>query len=255
MRRAAKRPRAPVVAAGMLAACILAAVGTTLPAAQLPSVEALVDRVATDWEPLRLELTATMTVVRPRRPSTEIGLRIRRAGSGRTRVDFLSPPRNRGKVILQIDDRTLLYLPRPDRTLEVPARRNPLAGGVLFEDLFPDRPEVEGARVEESGDRLVLVTGATAGTGRSTSRVYFDRETLLPVRREVYAASGRLVKTIHIDETRSWNGAEIPWDLRFVDHLKPGSEVRIVVRAAAELEGDPDELFSEERLETGTVEP
>ena len=126
----------------------------------VPTVDSLVERVVTAWDSLHIKLTAGMTVVRPDRPDTEVELLIRRAGRGRTRIDFLSPPKDEGKVLLQNGERTWLSLPRPDRFVEVPARRNPLAGGELFEDLLPGRPELSGAVVEELDNWFVLVTGA-----------------------------------------------------------------------------------------------
>ena len=216
------------------------------PTVAVPTVETLVERVAAAWDSLDVKLTAGMTVVRPDRPDTEVELLIRRAGRNRTRIDFLSPPRDEGKVLLQIGEQTWLYLPRAKKTVEISARRNPLAGGVLFEDLFPGRPEISGAVVQELDDSFVLVTGAPEKK-KTTSRIYFDRSTLLPFRREAYGSSGRLLKTVHIDETRKWQGVEIPWTVRFVD-LRSGIETRIEVRRADELERDLEALFSRERL-------
>ena len=218
------------------------------PTIAVPTVETLVQRVATTWDSLHVKLTAGMTVVRPDRPDTEVQLLIRRAGRNRNRIDFLSPAKDEGKVLLQIGDETWLYLPRAKRVVEISARRNPLAGGVLFEDLFPGRPEISGAVVEELDDSFVLVISAPEEKKKKkTSRIYFDRSTLLPFRREAYGSSGRLLKTVHIDETRKWQGVEIPWTVRFVD-LRSGIETRIEVLRADELEGDLEALFSRERL-------
>ena len=103
------------------------------------------------------------------------------------------------------------------------------------------------ANVEDHADGFVLKM-THAGKKRGTSRIYFDRTTWLPFRREVYSSSGRLIKTIHIDETKSWQGAEIPWKLRFEDHLRKGVVITIVVIEATELIGDFDTLFSKQGL-------
>ena len=216
------------------------------PTVAVPTVETLVERVAAAWDSLNVKLTAGMTVVRPDRPNTKVELLIRRAGRNRTRIDFLSPQKDEGKVLLRIGEQTWLYLPRAKKVVEIPARRNPLAGGVLFEDLFPGRPEVSGAVVEELDDGFVLVTSAPEKK-KKTSRIYFDRSTLLPFRREIYGSSGRLLKIVHIDETRKWREVEIPWTVRFAD-LRSGIEMRIEVLRADELESDLEALFSRERL-------
>ena len=79
-------------------------------------------------------------------------------------------------------------------------------------------------------------------------RSYIDRSTLLPFRREGLSRSGRLLKSVHIDEDRPWQGVTIPWRVRFVDHLRHGAEASIEVLAAEALEEDRDAFFSRERL-------
>lgn len=228
----------------------------------VPTAEELVERVAAMWDLPDLELTSKMTIVRADGTGSEADLLIRRAGAGRTRVDFLSPPKDRGKVILHVGNESWLYLPRTGRTVAIPAKRNPMTGAVLFEDLLPGRPELADARVEEEPDGFVLVV---AGSGKSkrksrTSRIYFSRSTLLPFRREIHASSGRLLQTVHIDETRAWRGAEIPWDVRFVNNIRGATEVHLEVIRVDGLAGDPEELFSRERIvplagEAATDEP
>ncbi len=231
----------------LLAVALLLA-GVPAGASEVPAAEELVRRVAAAWDPVRVSLKATMTVERRNRPASIQELLIQRAGSGRTRIELLSPARDRGKVILENGGETWLYLPRTDRVVEVPARRNPLAGGVLFEDLFPGGAATGELTVEEQGDAYVLITGG----GSAGSRIYFDRSSLLPIRREVYASSGRLLKTVHIDETRDWQGAQIPSRVRVVDHLRHDAEARIEILEASALEGDLEELFSKDNLRPAT---
>ncbi len=231
----------------LLAVALLLA-GVPAGASEVPAAEELVRRVAAAWDPVRVSLKATMTVERRNRPASIQELLIQRAGSGRTRIELLSPARDRGKVILENGGETWLYLPRTDRVVEVPARRNPLAGGVLFEDLFPGGAATGELTVEEQDDAYVLITGGPSAGKPAGSRIYFDRSSLLPIRREVYASSGRLLKTVHIDETRDWQGAQIPSRVRVVDHLRHDAEARIEILEASALEGDLEELFSRENL-------
>ena len=214
----------------------------------VPTVETLVERVANTWDPLRATLRARMTVIRAGRPPSAFELLIRRGGRGRTRIDFLSPANDEGKVVLSIGKQAWLYLPRADRVVELPARRNPLAGGVLFEDLSLGAAETTGAFVEQTDDAFVLAASGSKGAKKASNRVYFDKSTLLPVRREVYAPSGRLLKTVYIDETRAWHAVEIPWKVRFVDHLEHGTETHIDILKAEELGDDVEALFSRDRL-------
>ena len=222
------------------APCLHGAAVSAEGVSDLPAVEDLVQRVAAAWDPIRVSLKATLTLERRGRSPSTVELQIRRAGGGQTRIDFLAPARDRGKVILEDGGETWLYLPRTGRVVEVPARRNPLAGGVLFEDLFPGGTGSAGATVEDHDDGFVLIS--TGG------KIYFDRSTLLPIRREILSASGRLLKTVYIEATQDWQGAQIPSQVRVVDHLRHDAEARLEILEARELEGDLEALFSKDGL-------
>jgi hypothetical protein len=131
--------------------------------------------------------------------------------------------------------------------IEVPERRSPLAGGVLFEDLFPSQA-IESATVEADENAFILVARTSKRKNSGTSRIFFDRSTLLPFRREVYSSSGRLLKTVQIDEMRAWGQVQIPWKIRFVDHLRKGAEVRIDIIRATALTADDEQLIAREHL-------
>ena len=213
----------------------------------LPTADTLIESVTAAWDPVHVRLIAKMTVRQPGRPESETRLLIRRAGSGRTRIDFLSPEKDRGKVLLQSGNESWLYIPRTGRVIEVPAKRSPLAGGVLFEDLFPGQ-DTESARVEDGENAFILVTRTSNRKNSGTSRIFFDRSTLLPFRREVYSSSGRLLKTVQIEEMRAWGQVRIPWKIRFEDHLRKGAEVRIEVVHATALTADEEQLIAREHL-------
>ena len=239
----------------LLVACVVALIAAVpcLSQEELPTAETLVESVASTWDPVQVRLLARMTVLQPGRPEVETELLIRRAGSGRTRVDFLAPEKDKGKALLQVGSETWLFLPRTGRVIEVPAKRSPLAGGVLFEDLFPGgESETAGATVEATDEAFVLTTQTVRSGGRKrrsgTSKIYFDRSTLLPMRREVYASSGRLLKTVRIEKLGDWNGVKIPWAIHFEDHLRKGGQARIEVVEATALTPEEEQLVSHERL-------
>lgn len=227
-------------------ALLLLMSGGAVAAAAPPDAATLLAGVAGSWAPLEAVLIATMTTQREDREPSVAELRILRGGRGRTRIEFLSPERQRGKILLQVEDQTWMYLPRPQRVVKVPLRRNPLSGSLLFEDLRPEDFADSGAGVEETEDAYILVASSTKKGG--TDRIYFQRDTLLPFRRELHGKSGRLLKTIHIEETRSWNQVELPWKVRFVDHLRGDMEATIEIHEAEMLGPDTGHLFTRDGL-------
>ncbi len=226
---------------------VLLCAGAAMAAAP-PEAAQLVAGVAGSWAPLEAALTATMTTQRPDREPSVADLRILRGGQGRTRIEFLSPERQRGKILLLLQDETWMYLPRPQRVVKVPLRRNPLSGSLLFEDLLPGSFSEEEATVEETDDAYVLITSGKGKKKGSSDRIYFHRDTLMPFRRELHGKSGRLLKTIHIEETRPWGDVDLPWKIRFIDHLRGDIEATLEIRKAEELGQDTEHLFTREGL-------
>ncbi len=226
---------------------VLACAGATTAAAP-PDAAQLVAGVAGSWAPLEAALTATMTTQRPDREPSVAELRILRGGQGRTRIEFLSPERQRGKILLLLRGETWMYLPRPRRVVKVPLRRNPLSGSLLFEDLLPESFSEGEAAVEETDDAYVLITSGRGKKKGSSDRIYFHRDTLMPFRRELHGKSGRLLKTIHIEETRPWGDVDLPWKIRFIDHLRGDIEATLEIRKAEELGQDTEHLFTREGL-------
>jgi len=234
----------------LLVLLVLATPGPAVAAPDLPDAATLRQR-ASAWGAVEVALTARMVTHKEGREPFTADLRILRAGRTRTRIDFLAPPKDAGKVLLQLGDQAWLYLPKADRVVKVPPRRNLLADGLLFEDLFAEEPGAGVARVEEADGAYILVT-TPAGTGsertEKSTRIFFHRDTLLPFKREFYGSSGRLLRTITIEETRPWQDQTLPWKIRFEDNLRNGTETTLEVLAAEELPGNIDELLSRERL-------
>lgn len=231
----------------LLASTVLAVPALEAQVVTAPSARALIERLATDTDRIRVELTAKMMVEPVGGPTSESEILVRLAGPDRMRVDFLSPPKHRGKIILQLGSETWLYLPGADRILK--------ARGSPFANLLSGKLEVGGAKVEYQDDTITLVTANPGNEKEGSIRIVFDRATLSPIRRETYGRFGKLLETVCIDERRPWHGAHIPWRVRFVSSLQRGQETRIEVERAADLSGDVEALFSKSRLGSATSGP
>lgn len=220
-------------------------------AAGPPDAEELVQRCRDAWISVPLRMRATMTATRPGRPETVLDLVIERDGEGRSLIEFVAPEKDRGKLVLTVGEKTWLYLPRADKVTKISRRRNPFAAGVTFEDLLPEEIGSGTASISEAAEAFLLEV-RPEGTGRrGHSRIAFDKATLLPVRREFYSSSGKLLRTVHIEETRTWSGRNLPSRIRIVERTRRGTELLLEVHEFAEL-GDPEDgRFDPEHLASG----
>jgi hypothetical protein len=195
----------------------------------VPRAEDLIAQLKSAWSGADLELSAGMTIKAPGKPTREAAIVILRDDRGRVRLEFLEPEKDRGKIILTVDGETWLYLPRAEKTVKVPAGKNMLAGGILMDDLFHGDFTGEDAVVELEDDEIRLEF--TYGRGRKSYRsiVYLDRDSRELLRREIYNRSGKLLRYIEVQESRTWRRWSVPSRVLYRDMLRKGMETIIDV--------------------------
>ena len=79
--------------------------------------------------------------------------------------------------------------------------------------------------------------------------IWIDQKTLIPVRQELYALSGMLLKTWTMDDVREIDGKQIPFHMVVADQLRAGSRTELTteeMKLGVTLE---DEVFSLRWLE------
>jgi hypothetical protein len=207
------------------------------------TVEGLAARANQEWLDLRVELDAGIRCVSGDGRVSQSEITIRRDGAARTRIDFRSPPRDAGKVLVRIGADTWVYLPRAGKRMKLPPRRDPVPGGEFLDSLLPGESGWSGAQRTETDHGIVLEWAATRRTDEG-GRIVFDRETLLPIRRDFVSSKGRTLRSLIVDDTREWSGSNIPWSIRFVDHTGSTRECAVEVTRAAPLVDDVDTLFA-----------
>lgn len=217
-------------------------------AAGVPGPDELVQRCRDAWISVPVRMRATMTATRPGQPESVLDLAIERDGRGRTLIEFLTPGKDEGKLVLAVGEKMWLYLPRAGRVTAVSRRRNPFAAGVTFEDLLPGEIGGGAASVSETPESFLLEVKAQGTRQGGFSRIAFDKTTLLPVRREIYSSSGKLLRTVQIEETREWGGRSLPSRIRVVERARRGRDVLLEVREFAELGNPEDGRFDPDRL-------
>ena len=179
-------------------------------------------------------LTSKM-IVHGRRSSRTIESKNWIVGIDQAFTEYLSPPREAGTKMLKLNDKLWTYSPQTDRVIQISGhmlRQSVMGSDMSYNDMMEDRPLIElyEATLEESveidgrGHWIMLLEAKVKGLSYPKRRAWIDKEYLLPMKEELYAKSGKLLKTSTMDGIKKVQGRWFPSRFVFKDELKRNSK-------------------------------
>ena len=174
-------------------------------------------------------------VVHGRRASRTIESRSWVVGIDLAFTEYLSPPREAGTKMLKDGDKLWTYSPQTDRVIQISGhmlRQSVMGSDMSYKDMMEDRPlmDLYEATLESSVEIdgrdhwIVLLTAKVKGLSYPMRRAWIDKEYLLPMKEELYAKSGKLLKTSNMDGIKKVQGRWFPSRFIFKDELKRNSK-------------------------------
>jgi outer membrane lipoprotein-sorting protein len=178
-------------------------------------------------------LTSKM-VVHGRRSSRTIESRNWVKGIDYAYTEYLAPPREAGTKMLKSGDKLWTYSPQTDRVIQISGhmlRQSVMGSDMSYNDMMEDRPltdlydaTVEGSEVIDGRKHWILFLEAkVTGLSYPKRRSWVDAEYLLPMKEELYAKSGKLLKSTSMDGIKKVQGRWFPTRFIFKDELKRNS--------------------------------
>jgi outer membrane lipoprotein-sorting protein len=179
-------------------------------------------------------LTSKM-VVHGRRSNRTISSKNWVVGADQAFTEYLSPPREEGTKMLKLGDKLWTYSPQTDRVIQISGhmlRQSVMGSDMSYNDMMEDRPLVElyeatlegSIEIEGRDHWIILLTAKVKGLSYPTRRAWVDKEYLLPMKEELYAKSGKLLKTSTMDNIKKVQGRWFPSRFMFKDELKRNSK-------------------------------
>ena len=150
-------------------------------------------------------------------------------------TEYLSPARAKGTKMLKLGDKLWTYSPQTDRVIQISGhmlRQSVMGSDMSYNDMMEDRPmeELYNATLEGSvmiDDRdhwIILLESKVKGLSYPKRRAWIDKEYLLPMKEELYAKSGKLLKTSTMDGINKVQGRWFPSRFIYKDELKRNSK-------------------------------
>lgn len=180
-------------------------------------------------------------------------------GKNRSFSEYLAPARERGTKMLKLEDNLWIYSPSTDRTIQLSGhmlKQSLMGSDLSYEDMMENRKltEMYDAKVigEETIDERktwVLQLNAKVDDASYDSRkIWVDTERYVPLREELFAKSGQLLKRTELKDVKKIDGRWYPTKMNYKDMLKDGKGTDFIV---LEIEFDveiPAYIFSKAAL-------
>ena len=204
-------------------------------------------------------LTSRM-IVHGRRASRTIESRNWVMGANQAFTEYLSPPREAGTKMLKLGDKLWTYSPQTDRVIQISGhmlRQSVMGSDMSYNDMMEDRPmeelykaTLEGSVMIDGRSHWIMVLEARVkGLSYPKRRAWIDKEYLLPTKEELYAKSGKLLKTSTMEGIKRIQGRWFPSRFVFKDELKRNSKGTEWVIDDIRFDVDiPDSRFSKLKL-------
>lgn len=204
----------------------------TLVAFGQPSADKIMEMVDENMSSENRVFESSMTI-HGKRSSRTITSRSYSVGDKQSFTEYLSPAREQGTKMLKLEDKLWIYSPATDRTIQISGhmlRQSVMGSDLSYEDMMDDRKltETYDAKVignEEIDGRptwLLELTAKVDDVAYASRKVWIDTERLVPLKEELFAKSGQLLKRSTLTDVQRIDGRWFPTTITYKNMLKKG---------------------------------
>ncbi len=198
-------------------------------------------------------------IIHGRRGSRTMRIKSWIQGTEKSFSEYMDPPRERGTKMLKLGDQLWTYYPASDRIILIAGhmlRQSVMGSDLSYEDMMED-PFLHGSHsAVVSGQETLLdrscqildLTAKKADAAYPTRRIWVDRERYTVLKEELFARSGKQLKSTTVESVGHFGNRWVPDRVRFKDMMNEGAGTEFVIH---EIEFDatiPASLFSKAAL-------
>lgn len=226
--------------------------------AEEPSGKAILEKVDSNYVSENRKAVTTM-IITGRRGTRTLQAQSWVQGMKKSFSEYLSPPREKGIKMLKLGDELWIYSPSTDRTIKIAGhmlRQSLMGSDVSYEDYMED-PRltniyepilIEEEKIDDRNCYVLELTAKKEEVAYHSRKMWVDKERYLPLREERYAKSGKLLKSLVINEIFKVGERWYPKKMTFKDELKQGSGTEFIIDSIEFNAKIPDHVFSKASL-------
>lgn len=153
-------------------------------------------------------------------------------------TEYLAPAREKGTKMLKTNEQLWIYSPATDRVIQISGhmlRQSVMGSDLSYEDMMNDTPLLEQydavVDTEETIDTrkcwVISLTALKPEVSYYRQKMWIDQERHIPLKIEMYAKGGKLLKKIELSEVKKIQGRWFPMTMLYKDMLKKGGGTRM----------------------------
>ncbi len=181
------------------------------------------------------------------------------AGEEKSFTEYLSPPREQGTKILKLENQLWIYSPSTDRTIQISGhmlRQSVMGSDLSYEDMMDDRKLSEMYNAINTGTETVDgrktwildMTAKTDNVAYYKCKMWIDTERYIPLREELFAKSGQMLKQTNLSEVKQIEGRWFPLKVIYKDLLKKGKGTEFIINSIKFNQPIPEYIFTKAAL-------
>ena len=224
----------------------------------LPDGTALLLKVDQNMSSINRVFESTMTI-NGKRNSRTISSKTMSEGTKKSFTEYLSPASEKGTKMLKLQGQLWIYSPSTDRIIQISGnmlRQSVMGSDLSYEDMMDDRrlTDIYTAKVigeEKTGDRNTFIIDLTAkveDVAYFRQKVWVDEERFIPLKEELYAKSGQLLKRVVLKDVQKIQGRWFPTSILYKDMLKDGNGTEFKMNNLKFNQNIPDYIFTKAAL-------
>jgi outer membrane lipoprotein-sorting protein len=226
--------------------------------AQNPSANEIIGKVDKNMSADSRIFTSKM-VIHNRRNTRTIESKSWSLGEKKSYSEYLSPPREQGTKMLKLENQLWIFSPSTDRIIQISGhmlRQSVMGSDLSYEDMMEDphllnhyTGKIDGEeKLENRICWIITLSANTPDVAYQTQKVWVDKERFIPLKKELYAKSGVLLKKMELSDIKQVQGRWFPKKMLFKDVLREGDGTEFLIEDIQFNSTIPDYLFSKASL-------
>lgn len=215
----------------------------------------ILDRIDKNISAKNREVESKM-IIHGKRGTRTIETKTYSEGENRAFTEFLSPAREKGTKMLKLEDQLWIYSPSTDRTIRISGhllRQSLMGSDLSYEDMMDDTKLGEqytagildkDSVIDNRQCWMVELIAKEKDAAYFKRLLWVDKQRYVPLREELYAKSGILLKRTELSDVSYIEKRWFPKRILFKDMLKTGEGTEFVVQNIKFNVDIPEYIFS-----------